>query len=187
MYALKTKIINEIIEKEIITKDDGTIIHYTKDLDDSGGGTAWGVIERTARRFGYTGRMPDLTREQAFEILSKKFWDRVLADKILAMSEAVASEVVDTGVNMGTRRAVRFLQRCLNVLNNRGKRYADIIADGKMGPATLSALAHFLSTRNEDVLLKMLNSLQGAFYVELAERREKDEKFVYGWFLNRVL
>jgi len=31
-----------------------------------------------------------------------------------------------------------------------------------------------------------LNCLQGAFYVELAEKREKDERFVYGWLLNRV-
>ncbi len=36
------------------------------------------------------------------------------------------------------------------------------------------------------VPLRALNALQGAFYVELAERRAKDEAFVYGWLLNRV-
>ena len=38
----------------------------------------------------------------------------------------------------------------------------------------------------EVVLVRALNSLQGAFYVELAEKRQKDEAFVYGWLLNRV-
>ena len=104
-----------------------------------------------------------------------------------ALSERVAEEVVDSGVNMGTHRAVRFLQRSLNVLNNRGRHYADLTVDGIAGALTLSALAHFLTTRNEDVLVRMLNALQGAFYVELAERREKDERFIYGWFLNRVV
>jgi hypothetical protein len=33
----------------------------------------------------------------------------------------------------------------------------------------------------------MLNSLQGSSYVEIAERREKDEKWIYGWFKNRVV
>jgi len=35
-------------------------------------------------------------------------------------------------------------------------------------------------------LYKMLNALQGAYYIELAERREKDEDFIYGWFKHRV-
>ena len=42
------------------------------------------------------------------------------------------------------------------------------------------------SQKGMDVLVVMLNALQGAFYVTLAERREKDERFVFGWFANRV-
>jgi len=37
------------------------------------------------------------------------------------------------------------------------------------------------------VLCRALNCLQGAYYIELAERREKDERFVYGWLKNRVV
>jgi len=160
---------------------------YSNDPDDSGKETMWGITANVARRFGYNGEMINMTKDQAFEILSKRYWDRISGDEILKLSEAVITEVVDTAVNMGTSRAVRFLQRSLNVLNNRGNRYADISVDGKLGPATLKALEHYLNTRNEKVLVTMLNALQGAFYVELAERREKDEKFVYGWFLNRVV
>ena len=36
------------------------------------------------------------------------------------------------------------------------------------------------------VMLRMLDAQQGAFYMDLAERRPKDERFVYGWFLHRV-
>jgi len=174
---MKTRIIDAIIEREA---------GYVNDSSDSGGETNFGVTISTARENGYKGEMVNMTREQAFAIYSKQYWDKIQADKMLSLSEPITEEVVDTGVNMGTKRAVRFLQRCLNVLNNRGRHYSDITADGNVGPATLSALSHFLTTRNEDVMVKMLNSLQGAFYIELAERREKDEAFIYGWFTNRI-
>ena len=82
---------------------------------------------------------------------------------------------------MGTGRAGKFLQRCLNVLNKRGSLYKDLTVDGGIGPATISALRAYLNSRDEQTLVKALNCMQGAKYVELAERREKDERFVYGW------
>jgi lysozyme family protein len=87
---------------------------------------------------------------------------------------------------MGPRRAGTFLQRALNALNNRGTLYADVVPDGQVGPATLAALEGYLEERDRDALLKALNCLQGAFYIELCERREKDEKFLYGWLKHRV-
>jgi hypothetical protein len=38
----------------------------------------------------------------------------------------------------------------------------------------------------ELVVMRMLNSLQGAYLVEITERREQNEEFTYGWFLHRV-
>ena len=101
----------------------------------------------------------------------------------------VAKEIVDTGVNMGIVRAAKFLQRSLTVLNNKEKFYPDLIVDGQLGPQTIRALGDYLAYRGSEgefVLVKMLNCLQGAFYVELAERREKDESFIFGWLKNRV-
>ena len=72
------------------------------------------------------------------------------------------------------------------MFNKQGNLYNDIIVDGDIGPGTLSALAAFLQFRDELTLIKALNCLQGAFYIELAERREKDESFVYGWLRARV-
>ena len=175
---MKNKIINEIIRKE------GS--KYTNDPSDSGGATKYGCTEAEARAFGYKGHMRDLPREVAFELLSIRFWDRVQGDDLQKLSIAICEEVVDTGVNMGTHRASVFLQRCLNVLNNKASLYRDLKVDGKIGPATIQALTAYLNSRDELVLYKALNSLQGAKFIELAERREKDEKWVYGWFKNRV-
>ncbi|MCP3672227.1 MAG: hypothetical protein GY814_17705, partial [Gammaproteobacteria bacterium] len=110
----------------------------------------------------------------------------VKADEMINLSKSVAEEVVDTAVNMGTSRAAYYLQRSLNVFNKQGSLYNDIVVDGKIGNATLTALTGYLSQRDEHTLVKALNCLQGAFYIELTERREKDERFVYGWLKNRV-
>ncbi len=117
MSDLKEKIINEIIRVEG---------GYSNDSSDSGGETNWGITESVARSFGYTGSMRDMPREVAFDIYSALYWDSVRGNGLAALSEHVCEEVVDTGVNMGVKRAGKFLQRSLNVLNDRGKYYHDI-------------------------------------------------------------
>ena len=174
---MKRQIINNIIKIEG---------DYTHDPNDSGGETNFGITKSVARQFGYLGQMKDLSKETAFDIYSLLYWDMVKADDLLELSETITEEVVDTGINCGTGRAAKFLQRSLNVLNQRGELYPDIIADGSIGPATLSALREYLAKRDEKTLVKALNCLQGAKYIELAERREKDERFLYGWLKNRV-
>ncbi len=159
---------------------------YIDDPLDSGGETNYGITIAAARAYGYSGAMIDLPREVAFDIYTSRYWDTVRADDLLQLSAAVAEEVVDTGVNCGTSCAVRMLQRALNVLNKRGALYGDLVVDGRSGPATVGALAGYLATRDEETLVRALDCLQGARYIELAERREKDERFVYGWLKNRV-
>lgn len=171
------EIINEIIKLEG---------GYINDPSDSGGETNFGITKSTARVFGFTGPMQDLTREMAFDIYVAKYWDAVRADDLLKLSEGITSEVVDTSVNMGPSRAGKFLQRALNTLNDRGNLYPDLVVDGAIGPMSVKMLDKYLQRRDEKVLIKMLNCLQGAFYVRLAERREKDERFIYGWFKNRI-
>lgn len=177
--------LKEIIIDEIIRIEGG----YVDDPDDSGGETNFGITVSVARSFGYTGDMRDLPRETAFDIYSAKYWDAVRGDALVKLSENITEEIIDTSVNMGARRAGKFLQRSLNVLNDRGRLYDDIIVDGVIGTGTIDALAKYLAVRNNDkdnVLDNMLNCLQGSFYVVLSEKREKDEKYIYGWFKNRV-
>lgn len=162
---------------------------YVNDPTDSGGETNHGITVAVAREYGYKGRMIDLTKEQATEIYMAKYWRGPRFDQVALQSEDVSWELFDTGVNCGVSVASEILQRCLNVFNNQATYYADISTDGRIGPATLGALQKFLAKRGkpgELTLLKALNCLQGERYISLAERRQKDEAFVYGWVSNRV-
>lgn len=180
MSELKTHTINEIIEVEG---------GFVDDPNDSGGATNFGITEKVAREYGYTNDMRDLPRMTAVRIYEDRYWEPLSLSTIELMSEMVAKEIADTGVNMGIVRAAKFLQRSLTVLNNKEKFYPDLVADGQLGQKTIRALGDYLAYRGSEgelVLVKMLNCLQGAFYVELAERREKDESFIFGWLKNRV-
>ena len=162
---------------------------YVNDPSDSGDATRYGITERVARRKGYTGDMRYLPRKTAEAIAKSEYWDVMQLDEIAYISPAVAKEMFDTGFNTGTRRAVTFLQRSLNALNRREKDYEDISTDGEVGKKTILALRTYctLRTRNGKlVLLRALNGLQLAFSIGLVERRDKDERFLYGWILNRV-
>lgn len=177
---LKNKIIDNIIKIEG---------GYVNDPSDSGGETKYGITKAVAIANGYNGEMKLLPYSFAFEIYSKRYWDSMNLDEVEKLAPKIAEELCDTGVNMGVKRAAIFLQRCLNVLNNTGSAYSDIVVDGDIGKKSLSALKSFLDLRRNDgekILLAMLNCLQGEFYISLAEKREKDERFVFGWFKNRI-
>lgn len=162
---------------------------YVYNLHDSGGATNHGITEQVARAHGYKGDMRDLPKEFAEKIAKEQYWDIMRLDDVAALSPAIAFEMFDTGFNIGQARVVRFLQRCLNVANRQQRDYADIVVDGLIGRLTLHSLRMFLSFRARDGetwMLRALNGLQAAYYIELAERREKDEEFVFGWILQRV-
>lgn len=160
---------------------------YSNNPDDSGGKTAWGITEDVARANGYDGPMWSMPVAVAKRIYKTQYWDTLDLDNLA--STRVAHELFDTGVNCGVAVAGEFLQRALNALNRKQRDYPDVKVDGVVGPMTHNALRKFLETREdagEDVLLKALNCLQGARYIRLAEQREKDEAFVFGWFKHRV-
>lgn len=113
----------------------------------------------------------------------EKYWDVILLDE--CTSQEVANELFDTSVNMGTTRAIKFLQRALNLLNKDGNIYSDISEDGKMGKNTLKALKACIDYRGDSYLFKILNLLQGNHYLEFMIKNPEQEKFAYGW-LSRV-
>jgi lysozyme family protein len=174
---MKSEIINKIIEAEG---------GYVNDSRDSGGETMCGITKAVALTYGYDGEMRKLPKETAFQIYADRYWNSVRGDDIVELSPRIAKEVVDTAVNMGQGQAGMFLQRSLNALNKNGSLYPDMFTDGIIGSKTIAALTKYLEKRSEDVLLKALNCLQGAYYISLTEERQKDESFLYGWLKNRV-
>jgi lysozyme family protein len=163
---------------------------YVNHPDDRGGPTCWGITEAVARQFGYEGSMQQLPVALARKIYRHKYFEAPRFDDIARLSDKIADELVDTGVNMGVVRASLFLQRSLNALNRKGFDYPDLKVDGRIGPATLSAFEAFLSKRahenGEQVLFRVLNALQGAKYIDIAEHDRDQESFVFGWFRFRV-
>lgn len=133
--------------------------------------------------------MRDLPPEVARIIAKRQYWDVLRGDDIDALSPAIAAELVDTGVHMGQAVSAGFLQRSLNVLNGRGRSYGDLVVDGLVGPITIAALRSYLVRREDEgerVMLRLLNCLQGARYVEITEAREANKDFLYGWIRARV-
>lgn len=162
---------------------------YSNHPADRGGETMWGITKATARRNGYSGPMREMPRDVAKSIYLSEFVIKPGFGSVLAISEGVAAELVDTGVNMGPSVPSLFLQKALNGLNSGGKLYRDIVEDGDVGPATIGALKSYLAKRKaegERVLITALNCLQGARYIELARTRTANENFLYGWLRTRV-
>lgn len=162
---------------------------YVDHPADSGGPTNFGITQAVARANGYGGDMRYLPEELARHIYRKRYILEPRFDQVAGIDPDIGFELVDAGVNMGPARPATFFQRCLNVFNANGSRYADLFVDGRIGPATLDAFRSYLRWRGAEgrvVMLRALNNLQGAFYIELAEARPKDEAFVYGQILHRV-
>ena len=162
---------------------------YSNHAADSGGETMYGITEQVAREYGYKGPMRSLPRTVAEAIYRQRFWDDLRLNDIARVSISVAAEVADTAVNIGQGTAARFLQTALNAFNLNATIYPDLLVDGVIGSKTIQALTAYLRFRGDEgetVLLRALNSLQGAYYIDLSQRRAKDEAFVYGWLSNRV-
>lgn len=162
---------------------------YSNDPSDPGGETNWGITLRTARENGYTGPMLAMTQAQASDIYRRRYWTGPGLALVAPISAKVAGALFDIGVNSGVVTGVIFLQRALNVLNEQASDYPDVQADGGIGPATLAALRGLLARRGplgETVLLRALNCLKGAHYIEIAEGRSESEKYEFGWLANRV-
>ena len=114
------------------------------------------------------------------EFYKKEFWSPVMGDGI--SDQRVASELYDTGVNMGVGTAVGIVQNALNYMNRNGKLYADIAEDSKMGVGTLSRINY---CTEKDLLLFLMNGLQFSRYIQIIEKNPSQEEFLRGW-MKRV-
>lgn len=178
------KSIEQMIQ-ELIDREGG----YSNDPNDAGGETMYGWTVDAARAEGYEGEMKDMSREWAAKAYGQKYFIRPGFNHIYMLSQPIAEELFESGVNMGPRTPSMWIQRLLNAMNRMGKVYPDIKVDASIGPATIGALRAFLFERGaqgEQVLLRGLNCLQGAYYLDITEKREANETFLYGWILNRV-
>lgn len=157
---------------------------YTNDPKDRGGATKWGITQTTARMYGYTGDIKNMTYDQAYAVYYQRFWLDPKFDEIDKRSHELAVAMFDYGVNSGQTKPIKAMQRALNSLNLEGKSFPDVNPDGVIGRMTLGALDAFLKQRGTAgaiVLLNMVKAIRSVFLLEITERCQSQEKWAYGW------
>ncbi|AHK11139.1 lysozyme [Shewanella sp. phage 1/4] len=172
---------------------------YTDDKNDSGGKTRYGVTEKATLKYKdyfhlyqWDGNMKTLPLAFAQDLYAHEYFMVPKFNLVAEVSQMVAQELFDTSVNVGTSRPSKWLQEELNLCNRREVDYKDIIADGKIGSKTISALEAFLGKRGssgEVMLYNNLNCCQHQHYRQCALNEganDKDENFYVGWCENRL-
>jgi|TARA_R110002126_G_scaffold156573_2_gene304010 lysozyme family protein len=127
---------------------------YVNHPSDPGGETNLGVTravyEQYAGRQVMDGEMEGLTHDDVYPIYKENYWDRVRADDL---PSGVDWAVFDWGVNSGTSRAAKALQRIIGVEQ-----------DGGIGPMTLQAVASVESAG----IIDQLHYMREGFYRDLS-------------------
>lgn len=170
---------------------------YVDNVDDSGGETNYGITYQTAMTFGHEwkhynwdGGISSMPLSFAQDVYAYEYYYHPKINLVAEESQLLAKELFDTGVNTGSKTPIKWMQRLLNVLNNKGEYYSDIEVDGYLGSGTIGAYKKLCNRRGnsqaENIMYNGLNAMQAVHYIELAESREKDESFVYGQLLHRV-
>lgn len=162
---------------------------FSDDPVDRGGKTRFGITETVARAYGYAGAMDKLPFAIAKAIYRERYWDYLSLDAVASLYPALAYKLFDAGVNCGQANAVKWLQIGLNAFNNNGALYDDIGEDGGMGRLTLYALRSFHAHRGTEggqALFEVVDSYQGVHYTNIARRDKTQEKYTFGWFMNRI-
>ena len=189
----------EFTKKSIITDTIAVEGGYVNNANDLGGETNYGITFDVANKastkkrlvaMGWDGKMRSLTKDMAYAIYEIEYWNKLNLDTIFEISPFLADKLFDQGVNCGTTRAGRWLQRSLNALNRGQKDYKDISTDGGIGKDTLAALNGLIKKRGRaatvTVLLYAIITLQGNHYITISEEREANEEFTFGWMMQRL-
>ena len=145
---------------------------YTDDKYDKGGKTKYGIIEKVARDYGYTGDMRDITKDIAKEIFYKKYFLKNRLNEI--DNEEITLSICDWVINSG-KWGLKKAQQTLNELGY------NLVVDGIFGNKTLQAL----NTVDVDKFLEIYHNKQRLFYNNIVKNNPTQKKFLQGW-LNRV-
>jgi len=159
---------------------------YVDHPNDPGGATNYGITEQVARDYGYEGLMADLPVDVAKDVYTQNYVLNVGFHEVVNVSVGVGHKVIDAGVNTGTTQSAKWLQRAINALSRGGRDYPQIVVDGKVGPATVSAMSALASVRGKtkscELLLKLMDIQQGHHYMSL----KQSDTFLVGWVDHRI-
>ena len=121
-----------------------TILHheggYVNHPKDPGGETNLGVTKRVYEEWGGTKSMRDLTVKDVAPIYRKNYWDRVKGDDL---PNGLDLCVFDFGVNAGTGRTAKYLQKMVGTT-----------VDGGIGPNTIRCVNEYVDKVGLDNAIK---------------------------------
>lgn len=135
---------------------------------DPGGETKYGISKRS-----YPNEdIKNLTIARAKQIYFADFWSPYKYDGIV--SDAFATKLFDTAVNVGPKRAFRFMQQALNTF---GK---GLVVDGIFGNGSLAAI----NSVDNSVLLNVYRGIQAEYYKGLVAADPSKSVFLRGWLIR---
>lgn len=139
---------------------------YSTDWRDRGGATKYG-ISQAAYPFE---DIEHLTLERAQWLYQQDYWSEAWN---AIESQAVATYLLDTAVNMGRMPAERLLQAAINAVAGAGK----VVVDGHVGPKTVDAL----NTLNADLVLNEFRGQRLLRYMDIVANAPTQRAFLHGW------
>jgi lysozyme family protein len=138
---------------------------YVNDPQDPGGETKYGISKRSYPNVN----IKYLTKLQAVAIYHTDWWAPGPYEAMI--HDELASKLFNTAVNMGDKRAFRFLQEAANELG------AKLVVDGIIGPRTIRAINNL----NGTMLLSAFRRRQEQYYLDLIAARPSLGKYKNGW------
>ena len=146
---------------------EGGFVNHPKD---PGGLTNMGVTKRVyAEWVGHEVSEQDmraLAEDDVRPIYKKNYWDRIKGDKLPSGLDLC---VFDFGVNAGTGRAAKYLQKMI-----------DTTVDGGIGPNTLKAVKAYVKEHGIEETIKKYQSNRQDYYESLSTF----ETFGKGWTIR---
>jgi lysozyme family protein len=144
---------------------------YVWDKDDAGGETNLGVTKQAWSEFLkrpiQDGEMKKLTVSDVKPFYKQMYWDSIKCDDLPSGLDYV---VFDFGINAGTKKSAKFLQRAVGAAE-----------DGVIGPATLALVKNI----EVPLLINTFTELKENFYNAIVGNNPTQNKFLKGW-MNRV-
>lgn len=145
----------------------------------------WVLIDRikashsAARDINRVAAANDTLQKLVRLFYKERYWD---VNRLDEFNVKLGKEAFDTGVNMGPPVAARMLQEALNLCNDNGRLYPNLVVDGIVGPVTIRSAKQ----ANIERVYRTMNLLQGERYINIMRNNETQERFWGGW-LERVI
>lgn len=151
-------------------------IDFTDDSVDKGGATQYGIslefIKSVKLDIDSDGFLNDkdirfLNLQKAKDIYKKYFWNNLY----LQIGDKIAIKIFDMGVNAGSSRSHKLIQKALNSLGE------ELLVDGVFGQKTINAINSY---KESDVLAVFQFEMK-KFYEGIVERDATQKRFIKGW------